>query len=196
MADKLTPKQRLFVLEYLVDLNATQAAIRAGYSQKTAEVLGYQLLKKPLVAAAVEQAMQKREKRIEITADRVLQELARIGFSDLGDFVDIAPTGIRVKTSDQMDTRVLAEVSETFTVAGGTVKIKLHDKVAALEKLGRHLKLFTEKHEHSGPDGGPIQVDYTAVIREELARRTAGAPKSVEEINQAFPLPAPPPGVK
>lgn len=82
MAD-LTPKQATFVREYLIDLNATQAAIRAGYSAKTAEQQGYQLLQHTSVATAVEVAMAERSKRTEITADRVLAELAKIGFADI-----------------------------------------------------------------------------------------------------------------
>lgn len=159
MADKLTPKQRLFVLEYLVDLNATQAAIRAGYSQKNAQKIGPELLGKTGVAAAIEKAMQKREKRIEITADRVLQELARIGFSDLGDFVDIAPSGITVKDGSQIDTKALSEVTERTTKDGKTVTFKLHDKVNALLHIGRHLAMFTDKTEHSGEVGVKVKVD-------------------------------------
>lgn len=73
MSAKLTPKQEAFVREYLVDLNATQAAIRAGYSEKTAEQQGYQLLQHPLVSLAVKEAMDKRAERTEITADWVLK---------------------------------------------------------------------------------------------------------------------------
>lgn len=80
---KLTDKQRAFVAEYLIDLNATQAAIRAGYSVKTAEQQGYQLLQKTSVATKIAEAQAKRAERTEITQDRVLQELAKIGFSDI-----------------------------------------------------------------------------------------------------------------
>ena len=79
----LTEKQRRFVAEYLVDLNATQAAIRAGYSSKTAHSVGHENLRKPEISAAVQEAMKAREQRTEITQDRVLQELARIAFFDL-----------------------------------------------------------------------------------------------------------------
>jgi len=79
----LTDKQQRFVKEYLVDLNATQAAIRAGYSQKTAGSIGEENLRKPEIAAAIQEAMEARSRRTEITADRVLQELAKIGFADI-----------------------------------------------------------------------------------------------------------------
>ena len=83
-AMSLTAKQQRFVDEYLIDLNATQAAIRAGYSAKTADVIGYENLRKPQIMEIIEQAMQKREKRTEITQDRVLEELADIAFNDGG----------------------------------------------------------------------------------------------------------------
>ena len=78
----LTPKQTRFVQEYLIDLNATQAAIRAGYSAKTAFAIGHENLSKPNIAAAITEAQAKRAERAEITADRVLEELGEIGFAD------------------------------------------------------------------------------------------------------------------
>ncbi|WP_312588187.1 terminase small subunit [Comamonas terrigena] len=80
---ELTPKQERFVAEYLIDLNATQAAIRTGYSAKTAASQGARLLKQGGVARAVQAAQQARAMRTEITQDRVLQELARIAFFDI-----------------------------------------------------------------------------------------------------------------
>lgn len=77
-ANGLTPKQARFVQEYLVDLNATQAAIRAGYSQKTAHVIGQENLKKPIIAAAVEKAKQKRAQRTEIDQDWVLKNIRTV----------------------------------------------------------------------------------------------------------------------
>lgn len=85
---RLTDRQRQFVEEYLVDLNATQAAIRAGYSQKTAEQLGYQLLQKPLVQAEIQAAMERRAKRTGITQDRVVEELGKVAFAEAADGSD------------------------------------------------------------------------------------------------------------
>lgn len=84
----LTEKQKRFVAEYLVDLNATQAAIRAGYSEKTAEQMGYQLLQKTSVQKAVQIAMKDRQQRTEITQDRVLDELGKVAFSKAADYTD------------------------------------------------------------------------------------------------------------
>ena len=78
---ELTGKQKRFVEEYLCDLNATQAAIRAGYSAKTAEVVGYENLRKPQIAAAIQEETNKRSTRTEITADRVLREISHMALS-------------------------------------------------------------------------------------------------------------------
>jgi len=81
--NKLTPKQQAFVNEYLIDLNATQAAIRAGYSVKTAQMIGSENLSKPIIQEAVQQALDARADRVEITADNVLKEIATIAFAQI-----------------------------------------------------------------------------------------------------------------
>ena len=84
----LTAKQERFVQEYLVDLNATKAAIRAGYSERTAEQMGYQLLQKTSVQKAIQGEMDKRSQRVEITQDTVVEELAKIGLAEAHDYTD------------------------------------------------------------------------------------------------------------
>lgn len=166
----LNDKQRRFVDEYLIDLNATQAAIRAGYSEKTAGSQGFDLLKKPEIADAIHSAMQDREERTEITQDRVLQELAKIGFADIrkavkwGDGVPVADpltgepvisNGVALVGSEEIDDATAAAVSEISQTAQG-IKIKMHDKRAALVDIGRHLGMFTDKTEITGKDGAPL----------------------------------------
>lgn len=171
----VTPKQEAFAREYLVDLNATQAAIRAGYSAKTAEQQGYQLLQNSSVAAAIQEAMNQRAERTRISADAVLSELAKIGFSDIRKAVkwysqsnvafadseldgEIEDGSLRVAvanqvelvSSDDIDDDTAAAISEIGMSAQGALKVKLHDKRAALVDIGRHLKLFTDRVEHSG----------------------------------------------
>lgn len=149
----LTAKQQRFVEEYIVDLNATQAAIRAGYSAKTAEQIGYQQLQHPSVSAAIAQAQLERSKRTEITQDRVLEELALIAFSDMRQFAEWGPRGVHLLDSATIApeaARCVGEVRETVTQHGGSKGFKLHDKVAALEKLGRHLGMFNEKEVNVG----------------------------------------------
>jgi phage terminase small subunit len=143
----LTPKQTRFIEEFLLDLNATAAAIRAGYSKRTAKQKAWKLRETPEIKAAIATAIEARSERTEITADQVLEELAKIGFANSGDFFEWGPDGIRVKPQADLTPEqqaAVAEVSETKTKEGGTVKVKLHDKVAALDKIGRHLGMFTD----------------------------------------------------
>lgn len=155
----MTPKQERFVAEYLLDLNATQAAIRAGYSALSAAEIGRQLLEKTGVAEAIAKAKAERSARSGLHADRVLEELARIAFSDMGDFADWSGDSVRLQPSTDVDTRCVVEVKETpLKVGGKALGIKLHDKVAALKLLGQHLGMFKEQHEVTGKDGGPIVV--------------------------------------
>lgn len=157
----LGDKQAAFVAEYLIDLNATQAAIRAGYSAKAAKVTGHRLLTNANVAAAIQKQMDERSKRTGITADRVLEELAKVGFANAADYFEWGPGGITVRDQGDLtpeQTAVVAEVSQTITKEGGTIRVKLHDKLGALEKIGRHLKMFTDRHEHTGADGTPLTV--------------------------------------
>jgi phage terminase small subunit len=168
----LTEKQRRFVAEYLIDLNATQAAIRAGYSEKTAGSQGFDLLKKPEIADAIHSAMQDRAERTEITQDRVLAELAKLGFADIrkavkwGDGIAVTDpesgavtisNGVALVGSEEIDDDTAACISEVSQTAQG-IKIKMHDKRAALVDIGRHLGMFTDKTEITGKDGGPVQV--------------------------------------
>ncbi|UJX41706.1 terminase small subunit [Desulfovibrio sp. JY] len=141
----LNKKQQRFVEEYIVDLNATQAAIRAGYSQKTAYRIGHDLLQKTSVSDAIETAMAERSERTKITADAVLQELARLAFSDIRKVTVFGGKGVTIKESAEIDdatAAAISEVSETTTQFGGSRKVKMHDKVKALELAGRHLGLF------------------------------------------------------
>lgn len=151
MARKLTDKQAAFVAEYLVDLNATQAAIRAGYSERTAYRIGAELLHKTSVAEAIAAGQAKRAQRVEITADRVVAELAKIAFADPRDLMEWGPDGVKLKASAELteeQAASVAEVSETTTKDGGSLKLKKHDKVKALELLGRHMGMFKDKVEN------------------------------------------------
>lgn len=151
MVRKLTDKQAAFVAEYLVDLNATQAAIRAGYSERTAYRIGAELLQKTSVAEAIAAGQAKRAQRVEITADRVVAELAKIAFADPRDLMEWGPDGVKLKASADLteeQAASVAEVSETTTKDGGSLKLKKHDKVKALELLGRHMGMFKDKVEN------------------------------------------------
>lgn len=159
--DGLTPKQARFVSEYLIDLNAAAAAVRAGYSEKTARVIGPENLSKPAVAAAIQAAQKKREQRTEITQDRVLQELARIAFFDLRKLYRADGSLKPMHELDDDAAAVLAGV-DVVEMAGGmkvtedgevshtplyTKKAKIPDKVAALGLAMRHLGMLTDRAE-------------------------------------------------
>ena len=155
-AGTLSPKRRRFVSEYLCDLNATQAAIRAGYSPRTAKVQAARLLTKADIQAAVAVAMAARSQRTEITADAVVRELARVGFVDMRRLMRWGADSVAFVPSDELspdDAAAVAWIEADTTCRradGGTektvkLKLKLHDKIAALSLLGRHLGMFTEK---------------------------------------------------
>lgn len=149
---RLTDKQKRFVEEYLVDLNATQAAIRAGYSEKTAGQIGEQNLKKLEIQTALSKAMAERSARTEITQDMVLRELALIGFSRATDYVQIKQNGV-VKLTP---TAVLSEDQQAAiaSIKDGKygVELKLHDKLGALHLLGQHLGMFSGKLSDAEPE--------------------------------------------
>lgn len=165
--DKLTPKQSMFVAEYLVDLNATRAAISAGYAAKNADTQGARLLVNVKVASAIAVKQGKRLQKLEISADRVLQELAKLAFYDPRKFFNPDGSAKQINELDDDTAMALAgmDVAEMFEGQGyqkhayGLMKkFKLVDKGQNLERLGKHLKLFTDKTELSGAEGGPIQA--------------------------------------
>lgn len=147
----ISEKQQRFAREYLVDLNATQAAIRAGYSPKTAGCQSHELLKKPEIQEIIAAGAKKAEQRTEITLDRVLNEYARIAFAGMSKFVSIDSDGtprVDLSKCTPEDLDLLSEV-QTETQQGEDkpvlkVKIKPLDKLNALEKLARHLGVFRD----------------------------------------------------
>ena len=157
---ELTPKQQRFIDEYLVDLNATRAAIEAGYSKRTAFVQGSRLLRNVEVTALIEQTQRALAERSEISQEMVVQELARIAFNDMTNVAEWGPEGVTVKASSElpeMVRRCIAEVTQTVTAAGGsTVRVKLHDKLAALQLLGKHLGMFDNRSQALSP--GKIEI--------------------------------------
>lgn len=150
---ELTPKQEAFCQQYIIDLNQTQAAIRAGYSEKTANQIACQLLTKLNIQARVNELKEKRSKRVEVDADWVLERLKQIAGADMSDVADWNASGVTFKDSAGLSEAAKASIQaieESTNEHGGSLKIKQHDKLKALEMLGRHLKLFTDKVEHSG----------------------------------------------
>ena len=153
----LTPKQTRFVAEYLIDLNATQAAIRAGYSQKNAQSIGYQLLQKTPVQVAIQAGQTKQLAGAELSAARVLEEIRRLAFADARDIYDDHGN---LKPMSEWSPEAAATVSGIETIvknakAGDGVtdtvlKVRRWDKPKALECLAKHFGLLTERVQHSG----------------------------------------------
>ncbi len=222
----LTPKQQRFVNEYLVDLNATQAAVRAGYSKKRADAIGHENLRKPEIFLGISAAMKAREARTEITQDMVLQRWWMIATADANELVQYrrnccrhcwgedhlyqwtegeyqaaqdeaalkggtSPNAdggfgfdkLRAANTDCPECKGEGKggmhVADTRNLKGGArlmyagvkigkdgLEIKMHDQMAALEKVARHLGMFKERTEISGPDGGPIKTESTGKLQD------------------------------
>lgn len=126
----LTPKQQRFVEEYLIDLNATQAAIRAGYSEKTAAVIGAENLIKPNIAKAIQEAQEKLSNKAQVTVEMVVQGL----------------------------------LNEAKDLSEGSTQSA---RVSAWAHLGKHLGMFKDKIEHTGKDGGPIDLSLKVVFEDD-----------------------------
>lgn len=161
---KLTAKQELFCNEYLIDLNATQAAIRAGYSVDTAKQMGCENLAKPYLNEYISELKAIRLKKCEISQENVLKELAKIGFANIRNFYN--PDGNLRKPHELDDNSAAAlasidvdEIKEynrdtgTRDVVGITKKIKLHSKTTALDLLGRHLGIFEKDNKQRSSEG-------------------------------------------
>lgn len=193
----LTPKQERFVLEYLIDLNATQAAIRSGYSKKTANEQASRLLANVSVAAEVEKRKAKISAKLECTADDIAREIHKLGFANMADYMKAGEDGdpyLDFSSLTREQAAALQEVTvESYMQGGGEaarevrrVKFKLADKRASLVDLGKLLGFFKDRHEHAitGAVEHKIEGDinarlaaYDAVLGE-LASGSAGVGSS------------------
>ncbi|MNO36208.1 Terminase small subunit [compost metagenome] len=193
---ELTAKQKRFIEEYLIDLNATRAYKAAGYSVKSdnaAAVEGHKLLRNPKIASEVQKSMDDRSERTKITADKVLQEFAKIGFAKITDYLKVNTAervvdykededeegnitrrpifdmvqSVEIFDTDEVDSIKMDAVAEITETKYG-ISLKLHDKVSALEKIGRHLGMFKDKIEHSGGVSHTHSHDLRNLSPEEL----------------------------
>ena len=150
----ISNKRRAFIEEYLKDFNATRAAIAAGYSEKTAYSIGNTLLKHE----EVREAIKERIESVAMTADEVLLRLAGQARGSIEDFIDIDESGsgvFRLNLYKAQEKGVLHLIKSLTPTAHG-YKIELYDAHAALVDIGRHLAMFTDKHEIAGANGGPL----------------------------------------
>lgn len=185
---KLTRKQRLFALEYLVDLNAAGAARRAGYSAKSADEIAPRLLKKPAIAAFLSEHAAEMSRELELTVKRVERELARCAFVDPRQIVD--ETGqMRALHEIPEDTRRAirsVKVRELFEgkgaereVVGQVVEVRFADKVAALHLAAKRLGLLTERHELVAPANVVVNIGVRRG-RGKLTAQPAHLPEGAE----------------
>ena len=169
----LTPKQAKFVEEYLISGNATDAAKKAGYSHKTADQIGSELLQKTLVAEAVQAGWDKRKAKFEISEEKILQELAAIAFFDLRDVMKPDKSGVALMPWESISknaSRAIASVTESETEFGCSRGIRAHDKISALKALGNHVGMWKDGV-RPGTDSNPLDV-INARLRERMAKRT------------------------
>ncbi len=149
---RLTKKQQKFCEEYLIDLNGTQAAIRAGYSSDTAAEIASENLTKPNIRACIDEAIAIRSKRTGVNQDRVIRELARLAFVNADELIDTKTATVKDSASED-DTAAIASVKVKIVEGDFDSverEIKLCDKLKALELLGKHLGMFTDKVELRG----------------------------------------------
>ena len=174
---KLTAKQIRFVDEYMVDFNATQAAVRAGYKAKTAHVIGAENLRKPKIAEEIARRQKDLQRRTEVTQDRVVKEMARVAFADATDYACVETltyenedgTVSPVQIVSPKDTDTLSD-DQRAAIAGikhgaNGIEVKLHDKIKALELLGRHIGMFNDKIEVRATVANPFAGLSTEELR-------------------------------
>lgn len=166
----LTGKQKLFVHQYPIDFNATQAAIRAGYSQKTAYSIGFENLRKPEIKEAISKVLKEKI----MSADEVLTRITHMAQGDIGPYLETTEDGTISVNIEQMKSdgkahllkkvkqrkRVVTTTNERTgverTQTDWVAEIELHDAQAALHMMGKHHKLFVDRTEITDADGKPL----------------------------------------
>jgi len=184
----LTPRQQRFVEEYLVDPNGHQAALRAGYAPRGARQTVTHLLKRPEVAQAIRRGMDARAERMRLDADRVLAELVRIAFADIGNLVDWGPDGVTLKPKRELsadDRAAVAEVAAGAGKGGAGPRLRLHSKPRALDAIARHFGLYGKTAHRFEPPNRYEGKSAREILREKLeamhAARDAPSPDSAEK---------------
>ena len=155
-AKTLTHKEKAFVDEYMFDLNAKAAALRAGYNMEQSPT---ELMARPHVNEAIEIKLAERSKRLGVSSDRIIAELAKIAFANIGDIVD--PTNAAVKHDvHEYDSSAISSIKVKTGEWGTEREVKLYDKKSALELLGKHVGLFSDRLTLDGSMALNITIDY------------------------------------
>ncbi len=176
---RLTLQQRRFGDEYIVDLNATQAAIRAGYSPKTAYSQGQRLLKNVEVQAYITKREKARAQRTEVTADNVILRLAQIAFTDISAFAKWTDGKVTLVPLEEIPKEALAAIQEVAETHDG-LKVKMVDRLAALTLLAKHLRLFPTP----GSKEDPLHLKHT--IEEADLDLTKLSPEQLDQLGETI----------
>ena len=159
---RLNERMKRFCREYIIDNCAQQAAIRAGYAEGSAHVVSSRLLRQPLIQQEINQLLEKQIKRTEVNADRIINELAGIAFGNLKDIekaiLENNLDKLLANLTREQSTFISTITQRDLTSGKKLTTIKFHDKIKALELLGKHLSLFTEKLQIENVDKG-ISID-------------------------------------
>jgi phage terminase small subunit len=145
--DKLKTRQKVFILEYLKDFNGTQAAIRSGYSKKTSGQIAEENLKKPEIKAALNEKLDEILNDKQQIAVETIRETKKIANAKLTDYLEYDQDSVTVKPSDEIDSAALSSIE----IDNGKVKIKLHDKMKALDLLAKYAELYRETEININP---------------------------------------------
>ncbi len=175
MTTQLTPKQEAFVRAYVETGNASEAYRQAyprskNWKPESVHRKAHELLGNVKIMSRLDEFRRPALKKAEVTEERVVNELARIAFGDKRELMKWGPNGVVLMSSDDLSEEqvaMVAEVSETISQAGGSIKMKTYDKVKALELLGKYLGMFVERREISGPNGQPIPARVEVVWGED-----------------------------
>ena len=141
---KLAPKRFAFVQEYIKDLNGAQAAIRAGYSPRSSRVTSTRLLTDVSIQESIQEHKERAAKRSQVTVDRIVEEYRRIAFANTTDGIKVIGGWVYITDTDDLTLEQQAAIAEIHQTKDG-VRIKFHDKTKALDSLGKHLGMFTDK---------------------------------------------------
>ena len=185
MTAKLTPKQEAFVLAYLETGNASEAYRRAydvsRMKPETVKRKAAEMMAHGNITATLEAEQAKIAERHSVTVDRIISEYAAIAFADAGDYFDWGRKGVAVRDKAELtpaQRRVVAEASQTVTESGGTIRVKLHCKLTALDRLGKHLGMFPDKVENT------TKMDATdaviKIVQYISSQRAAASPRLIE----------------
>lgn len=166
MSQKLTDKQKTFCEEYMIDLNATQASLRAGYSENTAQRIGSENLSKPLIQHYIKELQEKRSEKVHLKALEVLQELKNWAYGDFTEIMELSASDIKELPKEIRRLiigfkRTVRHFGEDGQNTEETIEVKFVDKAKAFEMLNRHIGFYEEDNKQQTPEQpAPINISY------------------------------------